>query len=101
MKLATLRRYALSLPDVTEQPHHEFGSWRVHGRIFATIPPAGDAIHVFLGDDDRERALAMYPAWTEKLMWGGKARGVRLLLGTAELSAAKRLLSRAHAAKAG
>ncbi|MGH3621598.1 MAG: hypothetical protein ACRDQ5_07385 [Sciscionella sp.] len=32
------RRFALSLPEATEQPHFEMSSFRVRGKIFATVP---------------------------------------------------------------
>ncbi len=101
MKMATVRRFALSLADVTEQPHHEYASFRVHGKIFVTVPPAEDVIHVFVGEADRERALAVYPQWTEKLLWGGKVRGLRIALAAAEPSAVKSLVRKACEAKAG
>ncbi len=99
MKMATVRRFALSLPEVTEQPHHEYASFRVRGRIFVTVPPSEDVIHVFVPDDDRERALAMYPQWTDKLLWGGKVVGLRVKLESAVPAAAKSLVRRAHDAK--
>ena len=101
MKMATVRKFALSLPEVTEQPHHEYASFRVRGRIFVTVPPAEDVIHVFVADDDRERALAMYPQWAERLLWGGKVRGLRITLDEAEPSAVKSLVLKAYEAKAG
>ena len=99
MKMAAVRRFALSLPDVTEQPHHEFSSFRVRGRIFATVPPAEDVIHVFVDEMDRERALAMHPQWAEKLLWGGKVRGLRITLESAEAAAVKALVRQAWDAK--
>ena len=99
MKMAAVRRFALSLPDVTEQPHHEFSSFRVRGRIFATVPPAEDVIHVFVDEMDRERALAMHPQWAEKLLWGGKVRGLRIVLEAAEAPAVKALVRQACDAK--
>ena len=99
MRMSTVRTFALSLPETTEAPHHHFSSFRVRGRIFVTVPPAGDAIHVFVSETDRERALAMYPDWTEKLMWGGKVAGLRVVLAAAEASAVKALVRQAHDAK--
>ncbi len=96
MKLDTVRRFALSLADVTEQPHHAMSSFRVRGRIFVTVPPKGDVIHVFVDEDERERALAMYPEWSEKLMWGGKVAGLRITLACASTPAVKALVGRAH-----
>jgi hypothetical protein len=94
--MSTVRRFALSLPEVTEAPHHDYASFRFRGGIFVTVPPAETVIHVFLGDDQRERALAMYPQWTEKLMWGAKALGVRVTLATADADAVKALVRAAY-----
>ena len=58
----------MSLEAVTEEPHHNYSSFRVRGKIFVTIPPDEEFIHVFLGENDRERVLAMYPDFVEKLL---------------------------------
>ncbi len=101
MKIETVRKYALSLDAVTEEPHHEYASFRVHGRIFVTVPPAQDVIHVFVEEEDRERALASYPEWAEKLLWGGKVRGLRIVLAPAPAAAVKALVLRACESRAG
>ena len=80
MKFALIHQFALALPEVTEAPHHHFSSFRVRGNIFVTIPPEQDALHVFVGEEERERALALYPEFAEKLLWGGKVVGLRLVL---------------------
>ena len=100
MKFATVRKHALSLDAVTEEPHHAYSSFRVRGRIFVTVPPGGEAIHVFVDEQERERALAMYPEWATKLLWGGKVVGVRVELAPAPAAAVKALVLRAHEAKA-
>ena len=100
MRIATVRTHALSLEDVTEQPHHEYSSFRVRGKIFVTVPPKEDVIHVFVDEEDRERALAMYPEWAEKLLWGGKARGLRIALAAAPAAAVKALVLQAYGARA-
>jgi hypothetical protein len=96
VKIETVRQHALSLDAVTEQPHHEYASFRVRGKIFVTVPPAGDVIHVFVDEEDRERALAMYPAWTEKLLWGGKVAGLRITLASAVPAAVRALVGKAY-----
>lgn len=101
MKLETVRTAALALPDTTEAPHHHFGSFRVHGRIFVTIPPDQAHIHVFVSEQDRELALAAYPGFVEKLLWGGKVVGLRVTLATAQPAVVKALVRQAHAHKAG
>ena len=96
MKIDLVRRHALSLEAVTEEPHHEYSSFRVRGRIFVTVPPAEDVIHVFVGEEDREPALAVYPEFIGKLLWGGKVVGLRVTLATAVPAVVKSLVSRAY-----
>ncbi len=95
MKFATVRKYALSLAEVTEEPHHHFGSFRVRGRIFVTVPPEQEHLHVFVSEEQRELALALHPEFTEKLLWGGKVVGVRVTLANARAEAVKALVRQA------
>ena len=96
MKYETVRRFALALADTTEVPHHHFGSFRVKGRIFVTVPPDREHLHVFVSEPDREVALALHPGFTEKLLWGGKTLGLRVRLATATPSVVKALVTRAY-----
>ncbi len=100
MKMATVRKHALSLDAVTEEPHFAYSSFRIRGRLFVTVPPGDAVIHVFVGEEDRERALAMYPEWAEKLLWGGKAVGLRVTLASASAPAVKALVAKAYEARA-
>jgi hypothetical protein len=79
---ATLRRLALALPGTTEEPHHDMTSFRVGGKIFATVPPEGDGVHIFLGSDKVSAYCAEYPGQVEELWWGSQRRGCRVLLKT-------------------
>lgn len=100
MRYASLRRFARSLPEVTEEPHHRLGSFRVRGRIFVTVLPDQAHIHVFVSGQPREQALAMYPHFIEKLTWGGKVVGVRISLARALPHAVKALVRLAWQDKA-
>ncbi len=100
MKFATVRKYALALPAVTEEPHHHFGSFRVRGKIFVTVPPEQEHIHVFVSEQQRERAVATHPEFVEKLLWGGKVVGVRVTLAPAATAAVKLLIRQAWEHKA-
>jgi hypothetical protein len=100
LKLAQLRRLALSLPEAAEQPHFEYTSFRVRGRIFATAPPAAHHAHIFLGEVEREAALALYPDCVEKLFWGKKVAGIRVDLARANPAAIETLLRQAWQRKA-
>jgi len=73
---------------------------RVRGKIFVTVPPPGDYIHVFVSDVAREQALVLHPGFIEKLLWGGKARGIRIQLLTASPAAVKDLVRSAWVNKA-
>jgi hypothetical protein len=53
MRLDAARRFALSLPETTEEPHFEKSSFRVRGKIFATVPLGGKHLHVFVEHDER------------------------------------------------
>ena len=100
MNLAEVRRIAMSLPEVTEQPHFEYTSFRIRGKIFATAPPGGEHLHVFVADDTREQALAVNPEFLDKLLWGGKVRGLRVALREAKPKVIARLLVQAWSRKA-
>ena len=89
----------MSLEAVTEEPHHDYSSFRVGGKIFVTVPPAEEVVHVFVGEEDRERALALYPNFVEKLLWGGKVVGLRIVLSSANPSAVRSLVSKAYEAR--
>ena len=100
MKLAEVRRFSLRLPEVTEEPHHHYSSFRVRGKIFVTVPPDDESIHVFVDEASREQALALHPSFVEKLFWGGKVRGIRIQLARATPDAVKQLVRSAWACKA-
>jgi len=100
MRPAEVRRIAMSLPEVAEAPHFHYTSFRVRGRIFLTLAPGGDHIHVFVGDEERQRALALAPEVLEKLLWGGKVVGLRVSLAKAGPSMVRHLVQRAWSLKA-
>lgn len=100
MKLADARRLALALPDTIEAPHFNYTSFRVGGRIFATAPPDGNHLHVFVGEELREQTLALEPATVEKLFWGKRAIGLRITLKAARPGMVESLLMQAWQEKA-
>jgi hypothetical protein len=90
---ATVRRLALALPETTEAPHHDMTSFRVSGKIFATVPPAGDRLHVFVSDDEVAAYCAEFPDAVEELWWGQRLSGCRVLLGKADRALVRELLT--------
>jgi len=100
MTLDDVRRCALSWPEAVEQPHFDFTSFRVRGRIFATVPPQHDHVHLFVDEAVREQTLAMYPRWAHKLWWGSKVAGLRIELAGAAPEIVESLLEHAWIHKA-
>ena len=67
--LARARKIALGLPEATEQDHHGMASFRVRGKIFATVP---DDTHLRVMVDEMEirAAAAADPDACQELYWG-------------------------------
>jgi hypothetical protein len=108
VNIREVRRFALTLPEATEQPHFHLTSFRVKGKIFATLAPDGSYMNVFVDDAHREIMVAVDPKAYETLKWGkigylhvhlaaAKAADVKTLLRAAwERKAPKKLLARRH-----
>ena len=101
MTLADARRMAMGLLGTTESPHHSYTSFRVHGRIYATAPPDGGTLHVFVDEEDRDRMAKLRPATYELLHWGRKAVGLRVALAGARPEDVRALLQAAWQRKRG
>ena len=97
--LAHARRIALSLPETTEQDHHGFPSFRVAGKIFATVPDAAH-LHVMLPDTHVEMAIGTSPKACEELWWGKRLCGVRVSLASTKTKLVSMLLTEAWRLKA-
>jgi hypothetical protein len=81
--LDAARAFALSLPGSTEEPHFDMSSFRVRGKIFATVPPDDEHLHVFVDEGEVRAAVADDPAAFEPLLWGQRQRGLRIRIATA------------------
>ena len=99
-----VRALALSLPGTTEQPHHERTSFRVGGRIFATMPPDGESVNIMLGDEDARAAAEEHSDAVSLLWWGRKLSGVTVDLARVDApalaEAVRELLQEAWARRA-
>lgn len=76
------RRVALSLPETVEQDHHGRPSFRVAGKIFATL---WDERHmnVMLDEPGILTAVEAHPVICAELMWGKRLAAVRVDLDAA------------------
>jgi hypothetical protein len=84
MNLEEARRFALSLPGATEEPHFAMTSFRVNGKIFVTVPVDGDHLHIFVDEQEARAVVAERPLASEELWWGKRLTGVRVTLSGAE-----------------
>jgi hypothetical protein len=93
VRLATVRRLALSLPETAEAPHHDMTSFRVAGKIFATVPPGGGRVHVFLDDAAVAAYCAEFPLAVSELWWGKKLSGCRVEFAQASAPLLREILT--------
>ncbi len=93
------RRLALSLPDVVEQDHHGRPSFRVAGRIFATLWDA-EHMNVMLDEPGILTAVQAHPDVCAEVMWGKRLAAVRVTLPAAERQLLADLLADAWERKA-
>jgi hypothetical protein len=98
--LGQARRFALSLPGASEEPHFDLTSFRVNGKIFATVPPDEAHLHVFVGEDEVAAGLAEDASAYEPLRWGKQIRGLRILLAAAPDDRVAELLTESWRRKA-
>jgi hypothetical protein len=94
-----MRQLALALPEVAQQDHHGRPSFRVAGRIFATL---WDETHVnvMLDESGIRTAVQDKPAVCEEFWWGRKLRAVHVDLARADEALARELLADAWEQKA-
>jgi hypothetical protein len=95
-----VRRLALALPGTSEAPHHERTSFRVAGKIFATMPPDGYSVNVLLDEEEARARAEESPDWVELLWWGRRLSGVRVDLAQADADVLGELLEDAHRRRA-
>jgi hypothetical protein len=85
---------ALGLPEVVEADHHGRPSFRVAGRIIATVPDE-HAVNVMVDDDAAHAAAAARPDAVSLLWWGKQLSGVRVDLTAAPEAVVADLLEQA------
>lgn len=97
--LNELRYLALSFPDTTEEEHHDRPSFRVGGKIFATLPD-DEHINVMLDPEAAHIATVVTPDGCEELWWGERLAGITVTLAIAELDMLAAVLTAAWRRKA-
>lgn len=93
------RRIALSFPETVEQDHHGRPSFRVAGRIFATLWDA-EHMNVMLDEPGIRTAVQAHPEVCSEVMWGKRLAAVRVDLPVVESGLLEDLLADAWEGKA-
>ena len=97
--LAQVRKLALALPEATEQDHHEMASFRVRGKIFATVPDAHH-VRVMIDEEAIRAAVAENPSSCEEFYWGKRLACVVMDIRVAPTDLVRELLTEAWVRKA-
>jgi hypothetical protein len=97
--IADARRLALALPDAVEQDHHGRPSFRVHGRIFATLWDPGH-VNVMVDEPGIRTAVQAHPDVCAEVWWGKRLAAVRVALARADEALLGELLEDAWERKA-
>ena len=73
----------MAMPEAVEQDHFGKPSFRVHSRIFATVPDPNH-VNVMVDAFDVEPVVRENPKSCQELWWGKKLSGVRVSLPDAD-----------------
>ena len=93
------RAIALRLPEAVEQDHHGRPSFRVRGKIFATLWDV-DRLNVMLESDGILAAAAQRPGVCEPFWWGRRLGALQVDLALADPELVDELLSEAWSRRA-
>jgi hypothetical protein len=90
---------ALALPEATEQDHHGMASFRVRGKIFATVPD-DDHVRIMAGEAEILAAVAEHPDVCAPNYWGKRLACVVVTTRDAPTQLVQELLTEAWLRKA-
>jgi hypothetical protein len=94
-----VRGLALALPETIEQDHHGRPSFRVQGKIFATLW-SDAALNVMCGDELIRAAVSTAPAICSPRYWGRRLSAVEVDLTVADAELVRDLLAAAWSRRA-
>ena len=97
--VARVRKIALGLPEATEQDHHGMVSFRIKGKIFATVPD-DTHLRVMIDETEIRAAAAADPDVCQELYWGKRLAALEVDLPLASPDLVEDLLTDAWIRKA-
>jgi hypothetical protein len=93
------RKLALALPETTEQDHHGRPSFRVAGKIFATLWDA-EHMNVMVDEPGIRTAVQARPEVCAEVWWGKRLSAVRVTLPAADHALLSEILADAWEGRA-
>jgi hypothetical protein len=93
------RDLALALPETNEEDHHGMPSFRVRGKIFATVPDDRH-VRVMVDEDEIRAVVAEHPQVCQPMFWGERLACVVVDLDGARRHLLRELLTEAWLRKA-
>jgi hypothetical protein len=99
ISLQGVRDLALALPGSSEAGHWGNPSFRIRGKIFATVPDSG-RLNVMIDPFEVDGVVRDHPEACSQLWWGKEVRGVQVSLGKASRELVAALLGSAWRRKA-
>lgn len=99
MDLVELAELALALPEAVEQDHHGMRSFRVGGKVFATVPDK-QHVRIMLDEQGILAAVAEEPYACAEFWWGKQLSCVVVEIGRVSRPLVTELLSDAWRRKA-
>jgi hypothetical protein len=99
VSLEQAQQLALALPETREQDHHGRPSFRVAGKIFATLWDH-EHMNVMLDEDGIRTAIHSDPETCEEVWWGKRLAAVRVDLRRVDPEMLTNLLADAWETKA-
>jgi hypothetical protein len=94
-----LRSLALTLPETTEQDHFGTPSFRVRGKIFATVPD-DDHVRVRVDESEIRATVAEDPVVFHEFYWGQRLACLVVDLADVDPDRLRELLTEAWLGKA-
>ena len=83
LSIEEARQLALSLPEAVEQDHHGRPSFRIAGRIFATLWDE-DHMNVMLDEPGILTAVQAHPDRCAEVWWGKRLAAARVTLSATD-----------------
>jgi hypothetical protein len=96
---AQARELALALPEAAERDHHGRPSFRVAGKIFATLWD-DEHMNVMVDEPGIRTAVQAHPARCSEVWWGKRLAAVRVNLQSSDRELLSELLANAWERKA-